>query len=80
MNGSFTYMEDLAVGTFKKENTENYTDILFTVMTKEIYLIDVNTGDIIYEYTFPSSIINIDYTEAGQILVTLKNGKEYSGY
>lgn len=77
VNGSATYMEDLAVGTFKKENTENYTDILFTVMTKEIYLIDVNTGDIIYEYTFPSSIINIDYTEAGQILVTLENGKEY---
>lgn len=77
VNGSATYMEDLAVGTFKKENTENYTDILFTVMTKEIYLIDVNTGDVIYEYTFPSSIINIDYTEAGQILVTLENGKEY---
>ena len=37
----------------------------------------MNTGDIIYEYTFPSSIINIDYTEAGQILVTLENGKEY---
>lgn len=69
--------DDKFAGVLKKENTGNYTDILFTIMGKEIALVDINTGAIIYEYTFPSMILNVDYTKTGWILVILKNGKEY---
>ena len=69
--------DEYSVRLLKKEDTESYTDILVCKLDKKIVLIDINNGDIIYEYTFPSDILRVKYSENGNVFVMLKNGKEY---
>ena len=77
VNAYTCYKDEKSALIFKKEDTNNYTDVFLGILNQELILTELNTGKLIYEYTFPTEIIKIRYLENGIIFVSLKNGKEY---